>query len=149
MKVIFLKDVKGSGKAGEIKNVADGYARNYLLAKGLAREADKAGLSELRTKKEAAEYKKETERAENQSIADALGGKTVVIKAKAGNGGKLFGAVTPAVVAEAVREQYGQPIDKKKVTLTRGDIKAYGDYEAAVKMTQGVSFKLKVTVTEE
>lgn len=149
MKVIFLQDVKGSGKAGEVKNVADGYARNFLLAKGLAKEANTANMSELRSKQAAAEHKKDVERGENEKVAEALRDKTVVIRAKAGNGGKLFGAVTAASVAQEIENQFKKSVDKKKITLGNGDIKAFGEYEATVKMTQGVSFKVKVSVIEE
>lgn len=149
MKVIFLKDVKGSGKAGEVKNVADGYARNLLIAKGLAVEATNKNLNELKGKQESAQHKKDVEKADNEQVKDALNSKTVVIKAKAGNGGKLFGAVTPAFIAQEIEKQYGVKIDKKKISLKGGDIKTYGDFEAGVKLTQGVSFSVKVSVSEE
>ena len=123
MKVILIKDVKGSGKAGDTINAADGYARNYLLKNGLAVEAN------------------------NEKIAAVLEGKEVVIKAKAGQGGKLFGAVKTSDVADAVSEQYGQTIDKKKITLN-SEIKSFGDFSAVIKMTQGVSCTISVKVVE-
>lgn len=149
MKVIFLQDVKGSGKAGEIKNVADGYARNFLLGKGLAVEANTKNLNELKGKQQAIQHKKDVEKASNEDIAKALQGKTVKIITKAGNGGRLFGAVTPATVAQEIDKQYSITVDKKKISLKGGDIKAFGDYEASVKLSQGVSFSLKVSVSEE
>ena len=148
MKVILLKDVKGSGKAGDTLNVADGYARNFLLAKGLAVEATAKNLNELEGKKASAQHKLDVEKAENEKTAAEIGGKEVVIKAKAGQGGKLFGAVTSGNVADAIKEQLGRTVDKKKIVLP-ADIKAFGEYTATVKMTQGVSCTVKVRVVEE
>ncbi|MBR6102058.1 MAG: 50S ribosomal protein L9 [Ruminococcus sp.] len=148
MKVILLKDVKGSGKAGDTLNVADGYARNFLLAKGLAVEANAKNLNELAGKKASAQHKLDVEKAENEKIAAALEGKEITIKAKAGQGGKLFGAVTAGAVADAITEQYSQTVDKKKIVLS-GEIKSFGDYTATVKMTQGVSCSVKIKVVEE
>lgn len=148
MKVILLKDVKGSGKAGDTLNVADGYARNFLLARGLAVEANAKNLNELAGKKASAQHKLDVEKAENEKIAAALEGKEVVIKAKAGQGGKLFGAVTSGAVAEALKESYGQTVDKKKIVLG-SEIKSFGDYTAVIKMTQGVSCSVKIKVVEE
>ena len=148
MKVILLKDVKGSGKAGDTLNVADGYARNFLLAKGLAVEANAKNLNELAGKKASAQHKLDVEKAENEKTAAEIGGKAVVIKARAGQGGKLFGAVTTANVADAIKEQLGGVVDKKKISLS-SDIKSFGDYTATVKMTQGVSCTVTVKVVEE
>ena len=148
MKVILIKDVKGSGKAGDTLNVADGYARNYLLAKGFAIEATAKNINDLAGKKAAAKHKLDVEKAENEKTAAALDGKEVVIKAKAGQGGKLFGAVTGAVVADAVKAQYSQNVDKKKIVL-ESEIKSFGDFTATVKMSQGVSYSLKIKVVEE
>lgn len=148
MKVILLKDVKGSGKAGDSLNVADGYARNFLLAKGLAIEATAKNLNDLAGKKAAAQHKLDVEKADNEKIASILEGKEVVVKAKAGQGGKLFGAVTSSVVADAIKSQFSQNIDKKKIVLS-SEIKSYGDFSAVIKMTQGVSCTVKVKVIEE
>ena len=148
MKVILLKDVKGSGKAGDTLNVADGYARNFLLARGLAVEANAKNLNELAGKKASAQHKLDVEKAENEQTAAVIGGREVVIKARAGQGGKLFGAVTSANVADAIKEQLGRSVDKRKVSLS-ADIKAFGDYTATVKMTQGVSCTVNVKVVEE
>ena len=102
MKVILLKDVKGSGKAGDTLNVADGYARNFLIARGLAVEANAKNLNDLAGKKASAQHKIDVETADNQAIADKINDKEVVIKAKAGQGGKLFGAITSGVVSDAL-----------------------------------------------
>lgn len=147
MKVILIKDVKGSGKAGDTINAADGYARNYLLKNGLAVEANAKNLNELAGKKASAQHKLDVEKADNEKIAAVLEGKEVVIKAKAGQGGKLFGAVKTSDVADAVSEQYGQTIDKKKITLN-SEIKSFGDFSAVIKMTQGVSCTISVKVVE-
>lgn len=148
MKVILVKDVKGSGKAGDTINAADGYARNYLLKNGLAVEANAKNLNELAGKKASAQHKLDVEKAENEKVAAALEGKEVVVKAKAGQGGKLFGAVKTSVVADAIAEQYSQTVDKKKITLN-SEIKSFGDYSAVIKMSQGVSCKINVKVVEE
>lgn len=148
MKVILLKDVKGSGKAGDTLNVADGYARNFLIARGLAVEANAKNLNELAGKKASAQHKLDVEKAENEKIAAALEGKEVVVKAKAGQGGKLFGSVTGGAVADALKQTYNVNVDKKKIQLA-GEIKSFGDYSAVIKMTQGVSCSIKIKVVEE
>ncbi len=148
MKVILLKDVKGSGKTGDILNVADGYARNFLLAKGLACEANAKNLNELEGKKAAKQHKLDVEKADNEKIAEKLKDKTIEIKAKAGQGGRLFGAVTSLTISERIKELYGVNIDKKKIS-TNGEIKSYGDFTATVKLSQGVNFSVKVKVLED
>ena len=147
MKVIFLKDVKGSGKKGEIKNVSDGYARNMLLPKGLAVEATNNNMNLLEAQKSSAQHKLDLEIAAAKESAAKLKGAKVVIKAKAGNNGKLFGSVTTASIAEAVKEQFGVETDKKKI-VTAGDIKNFGSYTATVKFYAGISEKVDVDVVE-
>ncbi len=147
MKVILVKDVKGSGKAGDTLNVAEGYARNFLLKNGLAVEASAKNLNELAGKKASEQHKLDVEKAENEKIAAALEGKDVTITAKAGQGGKLFGAVKTSAVAEAIAKQHGVKIDKKKIVMN-SEIKSFGDFEATIKMSQGVSCKLTVRVVE-
>lgn len=148
MKVILLKDVKGSGKAGDTLNVAEGYARNFLLKNGLAVEATAKNLNELAGKKSSEQHKLDVEKAENEKIAAALEGKEIVIKAKAGQGGKLFGAVKTSAVADAIAQQYSRRIDKKKIVLN-SEIKSFGDFSATIKMSQGVSCKIDIKVVEE
>lgn len=147
MKVILVKDVKGSGKAGDTLNVAEGYARNFLLKNGLAVEASAKNLNELAGKKASEQHKLDVEKAENEKIAAALEGKDVTITAKAGQGGKLFGAVKTSAVAEAIAKQHSVKIDKKKIIMN-SEIKSFGDFEATIKMSQGVSCKLTVKVVE-
>lgn len=147
MKVILVKDVKGSGKAGDTLNVAEGYARNFLLKNGLAVEASAKNLNELAGKKASEQHKLDVEKAENEKIAAALEGKDVTITAKVGQGGKLFGAVKTSAVAEAIAKQHSVKIDKKKIVMN-SEIKSFGDFEATIKMSQGVSCKLTVKVVE-
>lgn len=147
MKVILVKDVKGSGKTGDTLNVAEGYARNFLLKNGLAVEASAKNLNELAGKKASEQHKLDVEKAENEKIAAALEGKDVTITAKAGQGGKLFGAVKTSAVAEAIAKQHSIKIDKKKIVMN-SEIKSFGDFEATIKMSQGVSCKLTVRVVE-
>ncbi len=148
MKVIFLADVKGSGKKGDVKEVSDGYARNFLIGKGLAVEATAKNMSDLAGKKSSEQHKADVARQEALDNAAKLKGKSVVIKAKAGAGGKLFGAVTASHVAEAVSQQLGISVDKKKIALS-SEIKAFGGYTAEVKLHSGISEKITVSVVEE
>jgi large subunit ribosomal protein L9 len=148
MKVILVKDVKGSGKAGDTLNVAEGYARNFLLKNGLAVEATAKNLNELAGKKSSEQHKLDVEKADNEKIAAALDGKDVTVRAKAGQGGKLFGAVKTSAIADAISAQYGQKIDKKKIVLN-SEIKSFGDFTAVIKMSQGVSCTVNIKVVED
>jgi large subunit ribosomal protein L9 len=148
MKVILLKDVKGSGKAGDIVNVADGYARNFLLAKGLAIEATAKNLNDLQGKKESEQHKIEVEKQQAQDTAKLLEGKEVIAKAKAGTGGRLFGAITTGTIAELIEAQYKCKIDKKKINLNT-ELKAFGDYNAEIKLGHGITCNMKIKVIEE
>ena len=146
MKVLLKQDVKGQGKAGQVVNVSDGYARNFLFPRQLAVPADSQVMNELRTKEEAAQYHARVEKDAAMSAAAALKGKTVKISAKAGNGGRLFGAVTTKEVADALDKQFGIKVDKRKITMD--DIKAYGSYTAEVKLHSGVVAQVTVMVSE-
>jgi large subunit ribosomal protein L9 len=148
MKVIFLADVQGSGKKGELKEVSDGYARNFLLPKKLASEATAKNIAELQSKNAADAHKLEVAKQEAADNAKIIDGKTVVITAKAGKEGKLFGAVTGNQIAEAIKASYGMNVDKKKVTITN-EIKTFGIYPAEVKFLAGVSAKINVEVKSE
>ena len=147
MKVILVKDVKGTGKKGDIKEVADGYARNFLISKGFALEATPRNLSDLAGKKSSAEHKTAVEKQNAQEIADASNGKKVVVKAKAGAGDKLFGAVTASNVADAIEEQLGKKIEKKKISL-KSEIKSFGTFEADIRLYTGINASVTVDVTE-
>ena len=147
MKVILLKDVKGTGKQGEVKEVADGYARNFLLSKGLALEATPKNLSDLAGKKSSEQHKKDVEKANAQEIADSINKKKITVKAKAGQGGKLFGSVTSGNIADVIEKQLGFKVDKKKISSA--EIKAFGTYEAEIRLYNGISAKVTVDVVEE
>ncbi len=147
MKVIFLSDVKGSGKKGEIKNVADGYARNMLLKNHLAVEATPANLSELAGKKSSAEHKIDMEKQNATEIKEKLDGKIVRATGKAGTGGRLFGAITAAQISDCIAQQFGCKVEKKKISLS-SDIKAFGTYEAKIHLYTGIDATIKISVTE-
>ena len=148
MKVIFLQDVKGTAKKGEVKEVSDGYARNFLLGKGLAVEANAKNMNVLEGKKSSEQHKADVAKQEALDNAAKVKGKTVVCKCKAGQGGKLFGSVTASNIADVVKEQLGIAVDKKKVSLST-EIKAFGTYTAELKFHAGISEKITVEVVEE
>lgn len=147
MKVVLLADVKGVGKKGELINASDGYARNFLLPRKLAKEANAQAMNELKNAEASKAYKVKTETDEAKRAAEALEGKSVKITAKAGLNGKLFGAVTAKEVAQEIKKQFGLEIDKRKINLS-GDIKAFGVYPAEIKLYAGITAKLSVAVTE-
>ena len=148
MKVVLLADVKGSGKKGELVNVSDGYARNFLFPKKLAKEANAQALNELKNAEESKAFKIKQETEAAQASADKINGKSVSILAKAGQGGKLFGSVTAIEIAEAIKKQYGGDVDKRKID-TKGDMKAFGTYECEVKLYSGITATVKAVVTEK
>ena len=144
MKVVLLQDVKSIGKKGELKEVSDGYARNFLLPRKLAKEANAQAMNELKNAEAAKEYKIKTETDQARKNAEALNGKTVKIFAKAGQGGKLFGSVT----ARELAEELGRQLDKRKIVL-ENEIKAYGSYNFDVKLYNGITATVTVAVCEE
>ena len=148
MKVILLQDVKGTGKKGELANVSDGYARNFLLPRKLAREADAQAMNELKNAEQSSLHKIAVDTEEAQKNAKTLEGQVLEITAKAGQGGKLFGSVTSKEISGAIKEKYGLVIDKRKI-IPEGDIKAFGTYNCEVKLYTGVSAKLRVMVKEQ
>ncbi len=147
MQVILNQDVKGQGKKGQLIKVSDGYARNYLLPRGLAKEATNDNLNVLKGKKESLEYKIKTETDEAKAIVEKMKNIEVVIKAKAGENGKLFGSVTSKEVSEELTKQHHIKIDKKKFILPDG-IKTLGVTEVEVKVYTGIVGKVKVNVQE-
>ena len=146
MKVILTADVKGQGKKGELVNVSDGYARNVLFPKNLAIEANSAAISELKISESAAAHHKQEEIDAAKAIAKKLDGQKIVIKAKAGSQGKLFGAVTSKEVAAEVNKAFGVTVDKKKTNIA--DIKNFGEYTAEIRLYTGISAKITVAVEE-
>lgn len=148
MKVVFLKDVKGKGKKGEIKNVADGYAHNYLLKNKLAVEANSAAISALEGQKKKSEKEAAEELAEAKKLKETLEQLTVELKAKSGNDGRLFGSVTTKQIASQLEKTSGIKIDKRKMELDDA-IRALGYTNVPVKLHQEVVATLKVHVSEE
>ncbi len=147
MKVILLEDVKALGKKGDICEVSDGYARNFIIPKKKGVEATPDNLNNLKLKK-ANDAKVAQENLEAaQQLAKDLAGKTIVIPVKVGEGGKLFGAIASKEIAAAVKEQTGLDVDKKKIVLN-DPIKTLGDKEIRVKLHKDVSAALKVSIVE-
>ncbi len=147
MKVVLLQDVKGTGKKGELANVSDGYARNYLLPHKLAKEADAQALNELKNAEQSKQYKIDTETKAAKANAKRLEGQVLIMSAKAGKGGRLFGSVTSKEIASELKKKYSISIDKRKVLL-ESDIKAFGTYNAEVKLYTGITAKIKIKVIE-
>ncbi len=147
MKVILLKDVKGQGKKGEVIEVNEGYARNFLVKKGFAEVATASKLNDLNQKKAAADYHHAEEVKAIRELAKEINGKSFTVKIKAGQGGKVFGSVTGANVADALQAA-GYSVDKKKVVLAQ-PIKNVGAYDVDLKLMEGVSAKIKVNVEAE
>ena len=148
MKVVLIKDVKAQGKKGDIVNVSDGYARNFLLPRGLAKEATSNALNDLKGQKEAAEFRHNNEVAAAKETAEKIKGVTVSLTAKAGENGKLFGSITAADVAEALKMQHHVVIEKKKFSIPDG-IKHTGITEVEVKVYPSITAKIKDNVTAE
>ena len=148
MKVIFNVDVKGQGKKGEMKEVSDGYARNFLLPKKLASEATTDNINALKLKEKAKAAQIAKEKAAALETAEKLTGIQVIIKAKAGNGGKLFGAVTSQEISKALKEQHGMEIEKNKIVM-KDSIKNFGSYTVKAKLGYEISGTVYVLVVEE
>lgn len=148
MQVILTRDVKGQGKKGQMVNVSDGYARNFLLPKGYATEATKSNINDLKGKKESLEFKIKTETEEAQKISELMKEIQVNMKAKAGDNGKLFGSITSKDVADALTQQHHIKLDKKKFVMPDG-IKTLGVTEVTVKLYTGITGVLKVNVEKQ
>ena len=147
MKVILKADVKGSGKKGDILEVSDGYAKNFLLKKGLAEIATSSGVNEIRQRKNSEEFHKAENIRAQKELAAKLNGVTVPISIRAGENGKVFGSVTTEKIAAALAE-LGFEVDKKRVS-TKEPIKNVGEFEAEVKFMEGVSAKIKIVVSPQ
>lgn len=148
MKIIFLQDVKGQGKKGEMKEVSEGYARNYLLPRKLAIAATADNLNTLRLKEKARQAQLAAEKAKAEENAKALENVVVKIAAKAGSAGKLFGAVTSKEISDALKSQHGIEVDSKKLVQTE-PIKSYGSYEVKCRFGFEVSGTIHLLVVEE
>ncbi|OBZ10304.1 MULTISPECIES: 50S ribosomal protein L9 [Bacillales] len=147
MKVIFLKDVKGQGKKGQVKELSEGYVRNFLLPQGLAKLASDGNLKTLEVQNASEQKRKEKEKEDAETLAKKMEEMTVVIKTKAGEGGRLFGAITSKQIGEALAAQ-GIKIDKRKIEL-EDPIRTLGVTQVVVKLHPEVKAKLSVQASEE
>ena len=148
MKVVLLQDVKGQGKKDQIVDVSDGYARNFLLPKGLAAEASGSVLNDIKNKEASKAHKIELEKAAARETADKLKDIKVQIKIKSGGGGRMYGSVTAKDIAEALASQHKITIDRRKLVMD-DPIKQYGSYQIDVKLYTEIVGKVTVVVTEE
>ncbi|MCI8413026.1 MAG: 50S ribosomal protein L9 [Clostridia bacterium] len=144
MKVILKADVKGQGKKGEIINVSDGYARNFLFKNGLAEEATASTINSVRIAAEAAEHRRAVEKAAAQELKKKLDSECITVKIKVGETGKLFGALNTQLIADALAEK-GIEVDKKKIVIAE-PIKSLGRYSVTIKCYAEISAKLTVIV---
>lgn len=145
MKVILNQDIKGTGKKGDVINVSDGYARNFLFPRHLAVEANEGNLNEIQMKKDAEAHRKAVNEQAARDIAKRVKDMTVTIRVKAGEGGKLFGSVTGKEIADALEAQHHIEVDKKKIEMDDA-IKTVGQHEVKLKLYAGVSATLKVEI---
>ena len=148
MKVILLEDVKSLGKKGELVNVSDGYARNYVLPKKLGVEATPANMNDLKLQRQNADKVAQEQLETAKQLAETLEAKEVVVRMRSGEGGRAFGSVSSKEIASAAKEQCGLELDKKKIQLPEA-IKALGVYEVSIKLHPKVTGRLRVKVVEE
>ena len=148
MKVILQQDVKGQGKKGQMIEVSEGYGRNFLLPRKLAIPATADAINTMNLKEKAKKAEEARQKAEAEAVAAKLKDCTVKLTAKAGNGGKLFGAVTTKEISEGLQKQYGIAIPKQKLVLDE-PIKAFGGYQVKAKLGFEITATVKVSVTEE
>lgn len=147
MKVIFLKDVKGQGKKGEIKNVSDGYATNFLFPRNLAKPANESNVKQLEHMKQAEAKQKEKDKQDAQALAVKLEATTIVLKTKAGDNGRVFGSITNKHIADELKKNQFD-IDRKKIMLDE-PIRSLGVTQVPIKLHPDVKATLKVQVVEE
>ena len=148
MKVLLTEDVKKLGKKGEIVEVSDGYAKNYILPQKLGMEATKAIQNEWQVRKGSEANRKEKEKQEALALAKVLTGKSVTIRTKAGEGGRLFGSITTKEVAELIHQQLGLEVDKKKLTLNAA-VKAIGQYTVSIRLHTEATAEILLKVEQE
>ncbi len=148
MKVIFNTDVRGQGKKGEMKEVSVGYARNYLIPRGLAAEATPDHINALKLKEKARIAQAAKEKAQAEDYAKRLSGVQVIVRAKAGSSGKLFGAVTSETISKSLKEQFDLDIEKNKIVQAE-PIKTFGSYTVKAKLGYEVSGNINVLVVED
>ncbi|MDL2220293.1 50S ribosomal protein L9 [Eubacteriales bacterium OttesenSCG-928-N14] len=145
MKVVLQQDVKGTGKAGDIVNVSDGFARNHLFPKGLAIEATKQTVHSAKLQSEAQKHQQTLKQQEAEAMAGEMDGKAITIAVKTGEGGRLFGSVTSKEIAAVLKEEHGYDVDKKRIVLSE-PIKHLGSYAVEVKPYANTSATINVTV---
>ena len=148
MKIILLTDVAKLGKKGEVKEVSNGYARNFLIPRGLAKELKEGDLKHYEKEKKLQQRRFEKLKEENENKLKDLSKKKIIIKAKAGSSGKLYGAVTSANIAEAISKEIGDEFDKKNIELDE-HIKELGTYEVGIRLPGGVKGKIKIEIVSE
>lgn len=144
MKLVLLQDVKSLGKKGEMVTASDGYARNFLIPKGLAKEVNNQVMNEFKNAENSKKYKTEQEIAAANAAKAKLDGQTILIKAKAGQGSKLFGSITSKEVSAEIKNKLGLDIDKRKIAMS--DIKSIGSFKAEIKLYTGITAALTVEV---
>ncbi len=147
MKVILLENVKGTGNKGDLVNVSDGYARNFLFKKNLAQAATNQAIGEKKARDNAKEFHYQEQVKAAEGLAKKLEGKSIAIEAKAGDNGKLFGSVTAREIAQIVKSTYNIPVDKRKITVD--EIKSFGIFPFKIKLMNGVYAQMKVEVKEQ
>jgi len=145
MKVVLLEDVKGKGKKGQLVNVSDGYARNFLLPRKLAKLADEQTLKEIKAKKESEVYRKAEEKKNALAFAEKISGSVLVFKATGGVDGRLYGAVTAKDISEKIKKDLNLDIDKRKIIVNE-TIKTTGQYDVEIKLYPEISAKIKLEV---
>ena len=147
MKVILLQDVRGKGKKGQLLEVSDGYARNYMLPRKLAVEATPDAVNTMRMNDKAQQEKRQREREEAFALSNRLKGMTIVVKAKGGGAGRLFGSVTTQEIADALQKEHGIALDKRKIVLDEA-IKTVGTYTVKCKLGYEITGELKLKIEE-
>ncbi|HZK01897.1 MAG TPA: 50S ribosomal protein L9 [Anaerovoracaceae bacterium] len=147
MKVILMEDVKGAGKAGDVVNVSDGYARNYLMPRGMVKEATSANLRELERIKEENAAKRAESIESAQEIAKRIAALKVTVKSKGGEGGRLFGSITNKDISDALKKQHNIEIDRKKLVL-EAPIKQVGEHSVDIKLFTDITAQLRVVVEQ-
>jgi large subunit ribosomal protein L9 len=148
MKVVLSKDVKGVGSAGEVKDVSDGYARNFLIPRGLAVAATTSALEQVAAKRNAAARRQAKEEADARQVAQRIAAQPLVVRAKAGEKNRLYGSVTSQDIADAIGSALGQPFDRRKVEL-QDPIRAVGSYTVPVRVARNVTARVTVEVQPE
>ena len=145
MKVILLKDIKGTGKKDQILEVSDGYGRNFLLPRKMAIEATSEALNSIEKSKQAAKHREDVKRDEAEQTARSLKGKVVVVKVRAGEAGRLYGSITTQEIADALKAQHGVELDKRKIELDE-KVSTVGQTSMTLKLSAGVATKMVLNI---